>query len=168
MTSEDENISHTCFTSCNKRKITPKFNLSFMSSHPPLFSLFLFLLKKNKKARKWERKQERKRARKKEGFGKSTTEVFQKMSKTYNPKLNSDWITWKETSCEEKSFLHATFFQLLPSNNLMRAVKYSAYPPLHDCSTQHFWNSGIWTYQLSVMPVHPNTFAYVFIYSYLA
>lgn len=72
-------------------------------------------------------------------FGKSTTEIFQKLSKPYNPKLiRTESHEKKKTSCEEKSFLHATFFQLLPSNNLMRAVKYSAYLPLHDRSTQRF------------------------------
>lgn len=93
-------------------------------------------------------------------FGKSTTETFQKLSKPYNPKLiRTESHEKKKMSCEEKSFLHATFFQLLPSNNLIRAVKYSAYLPLHDHSTQLFRNSGIQIYKLSTMSVHPNKFS---------
>lgn len=72
-------------------------------------------------------------------FGKSTTEIFQKLSKPYNPKLiRTKSHEKKKISCEEKSFLHTAFFQLPPSNNLMRAVKYSAYLRLHDRGTQHF------------------------------
>lgn len=75
---------------------------------------------------------------------------------------NLNRITWKEKRHLRKTsdFYMPPFSNYFPLTVLTRAVKHSAYLPLHDCSTECFWSSGIPVNRLSIMPVHANALTY--------